>query len=62
MTHAQVAKRVRLHKQTWPELYCPTCLWRVKHDGRPDTPCPKHMRTSARIVAEWARDFAKPQE
>ena len=43
-THASVAAKVRQHKQTWPELYCrvPSCLWRVKHDGRPDTPCRKH--------------------
>jgi hypothetical protein len=46
MTHGQVAKRAREHKATWPELYCsePACLWRVKHDGRPDTPCRKHPK------------------
>lgn len=40
------AKQTRIHKQTWPELYCPNdkCLWRVKRDGKPDTPCPKHSK------------------
>lgn len=39
------AQKVREHKQTWPEMYCTNraCLWRVKHNGRPDTPCPRHM-------------------
>lgn len=42
---SNIAARVRVHKQTWPELYCPNprCLWRVKRDEQHDTPCPKHM-------------------
>jgi hypothetical protein len=38
------AARTREHREAHPDQYCPTCLWRVKHNGRPDTPCPKHMR------------------
>lgn len=36
MTHGSVAKRVRLHKELHPELYCRNvrCLHR--------TPCPRH--------------------
>ena len=40
MSHASVAKAVRLHKDRHPELYCAVrvCLWRIS-DG---VQCPKH--------------------
>lgn len=39
-SHAQVAKRVREHKERRPELYCPAprCLWRTGDGSR----CPRH--------------------
>lgn len=38
------AQKVRERKEQHPGDYCPVrgCLWRVKHNGRPDTPCQKH--------------------
>jgi hypothetical protein len=40
MTHAQVAKKVRIDKETHPEKYCkhPKCLFRLEEPGW----CPKH--------------------
>lgn len=40
-----VAAKVRHEKEQHPERFCsnPRCLWRVKHNGRVDTPCPKHV-------------------
>lgn len=51
MTRGQVAAKVRAHKLAHPELYCyvPTCLWREKHDGAPDTPCQKHPKPLPQI-------------
>jgi len=45
VTHATVAKKVRLDKERHPEDYCtdPTCLWRVRSKVHGDKPCPKHM-------------------
>lgn len=41
------ASKVAEHKRTWPDLYCHVsgCLWRVKHNGAPDTPCKRHPDT-----------------
>jgi hypothetical protein len=52
------AQKVREHKTTWPELYCTAkvCLWRVKHNGRPDTPCPRHAERVAPLPDSPACD------
>jgi hypothetical protein len=36
--------KVAIEKREHPERFCtaPGCLWRVKHRGGDDTPCPKH--------------------
>jgi hypothetical protein len=41
-----IAKKVRLHKERQPELYCvhPRCLWRMRTRTQPDPRrCPKHQ-------------------
>lgn len=43
-THGQVAAKVRAHKESNPELYCPirNCLWRIVDRKGNYVPCGKH--------------------
>ena len=39
-TTKQVAASVRRNKDSYPDNYCPQCLWNVNRSG----PCPRHQQ------------------
>lgn len=49
---SSIANKVANEKAVHPERFCssPRCLWRVKHNGRPDSPCPRHPNRAALAV------------
>jgi hypothetical protein len=56
--YMSTAAKVAEQKRMCPQFYCPEprCLWRVKHTGSKDTPCPRHSIRTVRDARQEAID------